>query len=219
MQNFFGLRTVIRTNFNEPRILMKKVTTLLLLVGGLMLGAGTTQLKAQNGSEEKPTITIVEYSDYQCPACAYFHPIVKKLKDKYGDQINMNYKFYPLNSHRFSFLAARAAQAAKNQGKFLEMHNLLFKNQEQWSQSSNPAPTFVNYARKLNLDIEQFRNELNSRETQKAVVQQKQEGRRAGVRATPTFIIEGEKISSLPKNFAEFDKLVQKYLQEKKQKS
>ena len=200
---------------------MKKVTTILLLVAGIMLGdALTKKVTAQNSSsesDEQATITITEYSDYQCPACGYYHPIVKKLKEKYGDQINMNYKFYPLNSHRYAALAARAAQAAKNQGKFLEMHNMLFQNQKQWSQSTNPGPTFVNYARELNLDIEQFRNELNSRETQEAVMKEKQEGRRAGVRATPTFIIEGEQISSLPKSFAEFDQLVQQYLNEKSQ--
>lgn len=200
---------------------MKKVTTILLLVAGLMLSDAVTKKAAAQSSSaesgEQPTITITEYSDYQCPACGYFHPIVKKLKDKYGDQIEMNYKFYPLNSHRYAALAARAAQAAKNQGKFLEMHDLLFQNQQQWSQSTNPGPTFVNYARELNLDIEQFRNELNSRETQEAVMKEKQEGRRAGVSATPTFIIEGEQISSLPKNFAEFDQLVQQYLNDKSQ--
>ena len=200
---------------------MKKVTTILLLVAGIMLGdVLTKKVTAQNSSsesDEQATITITEYSDYQCPACGYYHPIVKKLKEKYGDQINMNYKFYPLNSHRYAALAARAAQAAKNQGKFLEMHNMLFQNQKQWSQSTNPGPTFVNYARELNLDIEQFRNELNSRETQEAVMKEKQEGRRAGVSATPTFIIEGEQISSLPKSFAEFDQLVQQYLNEKSQ--
>jgi len=200
---------------------MKKVTTILLLFTGLMLGdAVVKNAKAQSSSvesDEQATITITEYSDYQCPACGYYHPIVKKLKEKYGDQINMNYKFYPLNSHRYAALAARAAQAAKNQGKFLEMHNMLFQNQKQWSQSTNPGPTFVNYARELNLDIEQFRNELNSRETQEAVMKEKQEGRRAGVRATPTFIIEGEQVSSLPKSFAEFDQLVQQYLNKKSQ--
>jgi len=202
---------------------MNKVSLIALLVVGLMLGTGTlSQTQAQSSSDEsdeKVSITMTEYSDYQCPACAYFYPIVKKLKDKYGSQLKMNYKFFPLNSHRYSALAARAAQAAKNQGKFLEMHNLLFENQKQWSESPNPGPTFVNYARELNLDIEQFRDELNARETQETVMKQKKEGRQAGVNATPTFIIEGEMLSSLPESFSEFDRIVQQYLNEKKKES
>ena len=173
---------------------------------------------AQDNSEQDPTITIVEYSDYQCPACGYYHPIIKKIKEKYGGQVNLELKFFPLNSHRFAALAARAAQAAKNQGKFREMHNMLYENQKQWSSSVNPGSKFVNYARELGLDIEQFKSELNARETQQAVMQQKKEGQQQGVRATPTFIIEGEQVSSLPKNFAEFDQLVQQYLNEKKAK-
>ena len=197
---------------------MKKLAVICSLFAGLFLGLGVTQLQAQdNTNSEAPTITITEYSDYQCPACAYFHPIVKKLKDKYGDQIKMNYKHYPLNSHRFAALAARAAQAAKNQGKFLAMHNKLFENQKQWSNTGNPAATFVNYARDLNLDIEQFKNELNAAETQKAVMQEKKEGRQQGVNATPTFFIEGEKVSQLPRTFEEFDQLVQQYLNEQEQ--
>lgn len=197
---------------------MRKVALIALLAAGLMLGTGIMRnVTAQSDSSDtKTTLKMVEFSDYECPACGYYYPIVKKLKEKYGEQLDIHYKFFPLNSHRFSFLAARAAQAAKNQGKFLEMHNMLFSNQDQWSKSPNPAPTFVNYARELNLDIEQFKDELNARETQAAVIKQKNLGRKKGVRATPTFFIEGEQVSSLPKNFAEFDQLIKKYLQQKK---
>ncbi|MDZ7681378.1 MAG: thioredoxin domain-containing protein [Fodinibius sp.] len=196
---------------------MKNVISTFALFVVLMLSGAVDQTAvAQNSAEQKPSITIVEYSDYQCPACGYFHPIIKKIKEKYGDQVQLELKFFPLNSHRYAALAARAAQAAKNQGKFREMHNMLYEHQKQWSESGNPAPKFVNYAREIGLDIEQFKNELNARETQQAVMQQKKEGQQQGVRATPTFIIEGDQIGSLPKNFNEFDQLVQQYLNEKK---
>lgn len=197
---------------------MKKLSSFLLLLAGIMFLAGALfQTKAQTSAEDEAVITITEYSDYQCPACAYFHPIVKKLKDKYGDQINLELKFFPLNSHQYAALAARAAQAAKNQGKFKEMHNLIFENQKRWSNSGNPAPIFVNFAEKLDLNLEQFRNELNSAETQKAVMEERREGRQKGVNSTPTFFIDGEQLSSLPRTFEEFDQVVQKYLTEKKQ--
>ena len=198
---------------------MKNAVSIFSLFIALIFSTVLTQpVVAQDGSEQEPTITIVEYSDYQCPACGYYHPIVEKIKEKYGDQVQLELKFFPLNSHRYAALAARAAQAAKNQGKFREMHNMLYENQKQWSESVNPAPTLVNYARELDLDIDKFKSELNARETQQTVMQQKKEGQQQGVRATPTFIIEGEQVSSLPKNFAEFDQLVQQYLNEKKAK-
>jgi len=193
---------------------MKKIAITCVLIAGLIFGMGTwNQATAQENSSNQP-ITIVEYSDYQCPACAYFHPIVEKLKDKYSDQIQFKMKYFPLNSHRYAALAARAAQAAKNQGKFYEMHSLLFENQKRWSSSGSPTSIFVNYARELDLDIVQFKNDLNATETQKVVMEQRQEGRSAGVDATPTFFIEGEKVDPLPRNFQEFDQLVQQYIGE-----
>jgi protein-disulfide isomerase len=123
-------------------------------------------------------------------------------------------KYFPLNSHQYAALAARAAQAAKNQGKFYEMHSLLFENQKRWSGSGSPSSIFVSYARDLDLDVDKFKNDLNAAETQKIVMEQRQEGRNAGVNATPTFFIEGEKVDPLPRNFQEFDQLIQQYIEE-----
>lgn len=194
---------------------MKKVTITCFLIAGLIFGMGTwNQTTAQENSGDQSPITIIEYSDYQCPACAYFHPIVEKVKDKYGDKVEFKMKYFPLNSHRYAALAARAAQSAKNQGKFYEMHSLLFENQKRWSGSGSPTSIFVNFARELELDIDQFKNDLNAAETQKIVMEQRQEGRNAGVNATPTFFIEGDKVDPLPRNFQEFDQLVQQYFEE-----
>lgn len=190
---------------------MRKAALILTLAAGLILGMGVwKQANAQKSNGK--SIEIVEYSDYQCPACAYYHPFVEKIKEKYGDQVKFDLKFYPLNSHQYAALAARAAQAAKNQGKFKEMHNLLFENQKRWSASGSPTSIFVNFARELELDIDQFKDELNSAETQKIVMEQKRQGRKAGVNATPTFYIEGEKVDPLPRTFDQFDRVVQQYL-------
>lgn len=195
---------------------MKKIISICAVATVMILGMGSvSQLVAQDDSTEEPTITITEYSDYQCPACAYFHPIIKKLEDKFGDQIELNLKYFPLNNHQFAALAARAAQAAKNQGKFQEMHNLIFENQKRWSQSSNPAPIFESYAKKIELDMEAFRNDLNSSETQKAVMKEKQEGVNKGVNSTPTFFIDGQKIDPLPRTYSQFEQIVQQFLDKK----
>lgn len=196
---------------------MKKLTATLFAAALIFMGAGIlTTTSAQNSSDSDVSITITEYSDYQCPACAYFHPMVKKLKEQFGNQINIELKYYPLNSHQYAALAARAAESAKNQGKFLEMHNRLFENQNQWAKSGNPTPIFVNYARDIGLDIEQFKEDLNSGETQRAVMEQKQVGANMGVNSTPTFIIEGEQLDPLPRSYAQFEQVVEQYLNEKK---
>lgn len=196
--------------FKSNNILLALLATL------FMVSCQNSDTEAQSMNSDDPNkVIITEYSDYQCPACAYFHPIIEKLKQNMGDTVEVKLRFFPLNSHRYAALAARAAQAARNQGKFHEMHSMLFENQERWSTSSNPAMEFVNYGREIGLDMDQFTDDLNSGETQETVMAQREEGADRGVNSTPTFFIDGEKVDTLPKTYEEFEALVQKRLEEK----
>ncbi|MDX1637983.1 MAG: thioredoxin domain-containing protein [Balneolaceae bacterium] len=172
-----------------------------------------TAVNAQN-SDSEADLVLTEFSDYQCPACAYYHPIVEKLKQDMGDKLKVEYRYYPLNSHQFAALAARAAEAARNQGKFKEMHNMLFENQKSWSSSGNPQATFISYAKGLGLDVNQFREDLNAAETQKAVMEQKREGENMGVNSTPTFFINGFKVQQTPRNYEQFKALLESQIPE-----
>ncbi len=191
--------------------LLKNITVsafLLLLMGGISL---------QTASAQGPTlskVTLTEYSDYQCPACAYFHPIVDSLKKTFGGQLKVNFRYYPLNSHQYAALAARAAEAARQQGAFYAMHSMLFENQQQWASSANPQAAFINYARKIGLDVGQFKEDLNAAETQRAVMEEKKEGRQMGVNSTPTFFINGSKVNRNPPTFKDFKALIESYIQE-----
>src|SRR5699024_5830742 len=179
-----------------------------------------TDIQAQSTkSNDKAKIVLVEYSDFQCPTCALFYPIVEKLKDHYGDQLEIKYRYFPLNSHRYSLLAARAAESARKQKKFEQMERLLFTNQKDWASSSNPQAIFIDYAKQIGLNMQEFKDDLNAAQTQKTVMQQKKEGRERGVTGTPTFIINGEKMVQLPRNYAEFKALLDIYLKEAKQKA
>lgn len=194
------------------------------LVGALILmGCQNTDTRGQSStsqnSQQGAKVVITEYSDFQCPACGYFFPIVEKLKEHYGAQLEVNYRHFPLNSHQYAALAARAAEAARNQGKFDEMHDMLFENQERWSSSGNPQPTFVNYAKKLGLDIAQFENDINAAETQQKVMEQKQKGVERGVNSTPTFYINGEQVVTLPRTYEQFKALIDIYMKESNQGS
>lgn len=184
--------------------MMKRIV---LLVLALTLTA-LTGLAQESGSE----VTLVEYSDYQCPACAQYHPVVEQLKNDFGDRLTVEYRYFPLNSHPHAAIAARAAESAKKQGKFLELHNLLFENQRSWSSSSNPQSIFIGYAEQLGMDVDQFRQDLNASETQRAVMEEKQGGQQQGVNSTPSFMINGEMIEQNPRSYEEFKELIGSYL-------
>ncbi|MGK7371709.1 MAG: DsbA family protein [Candidatus Halalkalibacterium sp. M3_1C_030] len=193
-----------------------KLTTLfkisLLSIFVISCGSNQNDATAQE-SNTTAKITLTEYSDYQCPACAYFHPIVDSLKKTYGNELEVVYKDFPLNSHQYAALAARAAEAAKKQGKFIEMHNKLFENQQQWS-SGNAQARILGYAKDIGLDMEQFKEDLNAAETQKAVMEEKQEGVQMGVDSTPTFFINGEKLQQNPPSFQDFKALIDVYMKD-----
>ncbi|MFH5831462.1 DsbA family protein [Halalkalibaculum sp. DA384] len=165
-------------------------------------------------SDSEADIVLTEYSDYQCPACAYYHPVVEKLKEEFGDKLKVEYRYFPLNSHQFAALAARAAEAAGNQGQFKAMHDMLFENQDNWSSSGNPQSIFIGYAKELGLDVQQFQSDLNAAETQKKVMEQKQEGVNMGVNSTPTFFINGIKVQQLPRSYDQFKSLLESQMSE-----
>jgi protein-disulfide isomerase len=187
----------------------------------LLIGCKKSNSKGQSQtaattttSSGPPTVVLTEYADFQCPTCKYYSPIVKKLKKTYGDTLKVRYRYFPLNSHRYSRLAARAAQAARNQGKFEAMHDLLFKNQDKWSNAGNPQETFINYAKEIGLDIKEFKKDLNAAKTEQTVMEQKKEGEKRGIHSTPTFFINDEEVSSLPRNYKQFKALLDIYVKE-----
>jgi protein-disulfide isomerase len=140
------------------------------------------------------TVTLVEYSDFQCPACASFQPVMEEIMKTYGDKLRFEYKHYPLPIHPYAQQAALAAEAAGQQGKFYEYHDLLFKNQQNWSTAVAPGSLFIQYAEELGLDMEQFRRQQKSSILRDKVRSDLAEARELGITATPTFYLNGEKM-------------------------
>ena len=138
------------------------------------------------GAQSAP-ITIVEFSDFQCPFCARALPIVKQVLDAYPGQVRWIFKNYPLDFHTASPLAHRAAIAAHQQGKFWEMHDLLFGNQHALGRED-----LLRYARQLNLDMERFQADLDNDQSAKALESDRREAEQLGVSGTPTFFVQGE---------------------------
>lgn len=195
---------------------MKQIIITILAVVGIVgaavvFGGGEDVASGQPSNnfygQEEGIITVVEYADFECPACASFAPIVNQVKEQFKDQVRFEFRHFPLvQIHANAQAAHRAAQAAANQGKFWEMHDILFQRQTQWRTAGttlnngtpitngDPTQTFEEYARELGLDVEQFRADAASSDTLATINADLELGKQADVTGTPTFIIDGEKI-------------------------
>jgi protein-disulfide isomerase len=161
------------------------------------------------GSGDAPMV-LVEYGDFQCPACASFYPVVKRLAEEMGDKLRIVFRHFPLRqNHPHAQLAAHAAEAAGRQGKFWEMHDMLFERQSSWSKDINAQTTFVEYASSLGLDAERFRDDLKSPDLENKIESHVQSGQRAGVRGTPTFFLNGKQLHT-PRSYDEFKEVIEK---------
>lgn len=134
-------------------------------------------------------IELVEFGDYQCPHCGHAHPIIKHVQKEMGDQLKFVFRNFPLAEiHPQARLAAVAAEAAGRQGKYWEMHDVIFEHQQHLRLSS-----LLEYARGLDLNMEQFEIDLSSDELMEIVEDDFESGVRSGVNGTPTFFVNGHK--------------------------
>jgi len=136
-------------------------------------------------------VVLEEYGDYQCPPCGVLYPELKKIESEYGDQVRIVFHHFPLPKlHKNAMAAARAAEAARNQNKFWEMHDRLYLNQKAWSEVEDPRSIFISYARELRLNVEQFTREMDSSDVEQRIAADVQRGSAAGVTGTPTVFID-----------------------------
>jgi protein-disulfide isomerase len=138
-------------------------------------------------------VVIDEFGDYQCPPCGSLHPLLKTLKSEYGDRLQINFHHFPLVAiHSHALEAAYAASAASLQGKFWEMHNLLYENQSTWSQVGDFNPLLLDYARRAGLDVARFTRDMNGLQVMKIVSEDGRRAEAAGVNSTPTIFINNQ---------------------------
>ena len=184
------------------QIIIAVVVIVGIIVGATLIGGDSEVVTAETSNnfygQEEGVITLTEYADFQCPACAGFYPIISQVKEAFQDQVRFEFKHFPLvQIHPNATAAHRAAQAAGNQDKFWEMHDRLFEQQQSWSQTNSPADVFQEYARDLGLDMEQYNAEVGTSETLAVINADIAIARDKGVSSTPTFYIDGEQIEDL----------------------
>lgn len=190
------------------------IAAVVIVLGGIFF---ITNHSSAPGSSASPThhvhgstqygITLVEYGDYQCPACASYEPTVEQAYAKYKDEVQFQFRNLPLTSlHPNAFAGARAAEAAALQNKFWEMHDLLYQENEQyvasngtlktWINSSSPSSYFTKYAQQLGLNVDQFKKDYASSKVNNAINADLAAFKATGKdEATPTFFLNGKQVS------------------------
>lgn len=154
-------------------------------------------------------VTIVEFGDFQCPACGTVYPIVKKIKADYKDKIYFIFRNFPLAQHKNGAVSAEAAYAAGLQGKFWEMHDLLYESQLEWGEKpeAQAKSLITGYGQTIGLDMDKFNESITNNAGNTKIQKDQNDGYALGVDSTPTFFINGEKFAGvLP--YDQFKKLI-----------
>jgi protein-disulfide isomerase len=145
---------------------------------------------APTRGNENAAVTIVEWSDFQCPFCNRVSPTLAKIREEYGDRVRFVFKHMPLSIHPQAAGAHAAAEAAHRQGKFWEMHDRIFENQRDLA-----VETLEGYASAIGLDMDQFRRDVEAEEVGKRIDEDMMQAQKLGVTGTPAFFINGRFLS------------------------
>jgi protein-disulfide isomerase len=170
-------------------------------VGALLwqFGSNTDKPIAEIAGEKRHVqgsgpITLVEFSDFQCPACQSIQEPLKQILNKYESKLEFVYRYFPLTSiHKNAMISAQAAEAAGLQGKFFEMHDKLFATQNVWQGVNDPRSIFAGYAVELGLDKDKFVSDLDSQNVKDSVNVDLLAATRYQINGTPTFYVNGIK--------------------------
>lgn len=211
-RRFVAILTVLVLGFGGFLIYNKRAQD-----SGVNNQNGTSGVKTTNHNfgEGKKGVVLVEYGDFQCPACFQYFPIVEELREKYKTDITFQFRNFPIDSiHPNARAAHRAAEAADKQGKFWEMYSRLYQTQQEWTSSPSVRPIFEGYAGQLGLDLVKFKADFASSEVNASINADVSEGQKLGVNSTPTFFLDGQKIDN-PRGLEEFNKLIDEAISKK----
>jgi len=179
-------------------------------------GGGDVVATDQNIAEQDWTqgpegavVELIEYSDFQCPACAAYQPIVDQILEKYPNDVRFAYRQYPLVSiHQNAYEAAQASEAAGLQGKFWQMHSSLFENQRNWETAPRAKAIFKGYGEEIGLDMDKFDADFNSSVVKDAIAADIIAGESIPLLGTPTFLLNGRLIAN-PRTVGEFESIIE----------
>ena len=157
-------------------------------------GAGGAESGHVRGRSDAP-VTIIEFGDFQCPPCANLSEPINQLERDYGARLRFVFRHFPLPNHQHAREAALASEAASLQGRFWEMHDLLYREQSVWSKAPDVRTLFNAYAGMLGLNIDRFKKDMESEQAKARVESDEQQATTHGVRTTPTIFINNHQVS------------------------
>jgi protein-disulfide isomerase len=139
-------------------------------------------------------VVVSEFADFQCPACKSFEPTLKEILAENEGKVRLVFKHFPLypSPHKNAMVSAHAAEAAGNQGKFWEMHDILYEKQDEWAEDGDPKPKYEEYAREIGLNVDDFKRDLEAEAGKDAINRDKDLGGELGLRGTPSIFVNGE---------------------------
>ncbi|HEV7744357.1 MAG TPA: thioredoxin domain-containing protein [Pyrinomonadaceae bacterium] len=151
--------------------------------------------EAQRKPPAGVVVTLEEFGDYQCPPCGALHPSLKKLKQEYGPNLNFVFRNLPLTElHKNALIAAQAAEAARMQNHFWEMHDLLYENQDLWKDDINPQSIFWKFAADLGLDTARFSRDMADKQVKLRIEADQAAAAGLSINGTPTILIDGREM-------------------------
>jgi protein-disulfide isomerase len=163
----------------------------------------------------KAPVTLEEFGDFQCPPCATMAGTLKGIEEKNGARLRLLFHHFPLAIHVHAREAALASEAAHLQGRFWEMHDLLYREQVVWSKAPDVPALFNSYAGMIGLDVERFKKDMHGPEAQARVAADQKLGTTRGVTSTPTIFINGTALPATSLNPTDLQAAIDKALQEK----
>jgi protein-disulfide isomerase len=185
------MKILARLTFSDECIALLIVT--LISANAFAAPRGDVRTANALGPASAP-VTIEFFSDLQCPQCARYEPMVKNLKNEFGDKVRLILRHFPLSSHENAAFASCAAEAAANQHKFWEMAEALYKTQWMWGTAPVPRAIFVDQAKQLGLDLDEFQKDLDSPECRARVGADAVYAGSIGVKTAPSVVINGYNI-------------------------
>jgi protein-disulfide isomerase len=214
----------MNTNGNTKRLLTwgSFIIVIILIIWGLVAASNKAKKEEANlapvdqvtsddwiSSTTTTPVTLIEYGDFQCPACAAYFPLVERLLSENPNQVRLVFRHFPLSQHANAVPASKAAEAAGRQGKFWEMYRELYSTQAEWENIGNAAELFTQYAQKLGLDMEKYVADVKDPAIDEKINNSIKSGYKAGVNSTPTFYVNGNKIPN-PQSYEEFKSIIDK---------
>jgi protein-disulfide isomerase len=147
-----------------------------------------------HGPAEAP-VTLEEFGDFECPPCGMLHPVLQTMEKEFSGRMRIVFREFPLvPTHVHALAAARSAEAAGLQGKFWEMHDLLYDNQKVWHEAFDARPIFEDYANRIGLNLEKFRSDISSEAVAQRIFLDGKRAHALGVTGTPTVFMNGREI-------------------------